>query len=323
MFTVTTLVMVLVLSVCEAVSSNDCPADCEPNGVCQEGECVCDPGFAGADCSFPFQSCPDGIMQCFGTGAICVPISLREQELEEERQHPVNGGQGTTTDDGLGEPRYKCDCSAVPDASPFQIAQCENPKSQVCEEGQQTSDYAFCTNSGTCVATIRQGMPHAGCHCGDEFEGRHCQYRKGTAPTFELQLAYQEEKNDLDPIIKLWISLVCIVVLSLFAVMMYRKRYPRRKLPHPKFLDAAECGPDMYDQNTMSAIEVSVSDLPTLHQTHIYSGTFVYNEDVMISPTKAVDKTVDCSTDTEEDAEEVAEQFNGLEKPAVDNGEMA
>ena len=294
-----------------------CPIDCGPNGVCHEGECLCNTGFAGADCSFPFETCPDGIMQCFGTGSTCVPISTREQEIEDERQHPANGGKSQENN----EPRYKCDCSSststatsTSEESPFQITECENPQSEVCEEGQLTSQYAFCTNGGTCVATIRQGMPHAGCHCPDGFEGRHCQYLKGTAPDYELKLAYQEEKNDLDPIIKLWITLVCLGVITAFAWVVYRRHFKTKKTLHPKFLDAAECGPAMYDQNSMSKIEVSLTDLPEINSTNIYSGTFVYNEDdlsphSLSSPTKDVDKTVDCSTDEEE--------LDGLAQPAV------
>eukprot|EP00529_Nitzschia_sp_RCC80_P026247 CAMPEP_0113475008 /NCGR_PEP_ID=MMETSP0014_2-20120614/18892_1 /TAXON_ID=2857 /ORGANISM="Nitzschia sp." /LENGTH=348 /DNA_ID=CAMNT_0000367901 /DNA_START=144 /DNA_END=1190 /DNA_ORIENTATION=+ /assembly_acc=CAM_ASM_000159 len=304
-----------VVSVAAAVDE-ECPIDCGPNGVCHEGECLCNTGFAGADCSFPFETCPDGIMQCFGTGATCVPISTREQELEDERQHPANGGRGSNEEGEEEEPRYKCDCStSTATESPFQITECENPQSQVCEEGQLTSQYAFCTNGGTCVATIRQGMPHAGCHCGNDFEGRHCQYLKGAAPDYELKLAYQEEKNDLDPIIKLWITLVCLGVITAFTLVVYRRRFNTTKTLHPKFLDAAECGPAMYDQNSISRIEVSLTDLPEINSTNIYSGTFVYNDDDLSpsSPIKDVDKTVDCSTETEEDEG----GLDGLAQPAV------
>lgn len=284
---------------------------------------MCNPGFAGADCSFPFMSCPDGIMQCFGTGAVCVPYSTREQELEEARQHPSNGG--LAGDDDV--PRYKCDCSGVPNTSPFQMAECENPESQVCEDGQSVSQYAFCTNGGTCVAQVRQGMPHAGCHCGNDFEGRHCQYRKGTAPKYELQLAYQEEKNNLSPIVKLWIALVCLGAFAVFALVVYR-RHAKKNVPHAKFFDAAECGPAPYDPKNVSAIEVNMTDLAILDQAKIYSGSFVYNDDP--AGTKGVDKTVDCSTDDEEEVD----GFNGLQQPSatveaeddtmeVDKGEMA
>jgi hypothetical protein len=77
----------------------------------------------------------------------------------------------------------------ISDASPFQIAECESPESEHCERGQPTSDYAFCTNGGKCKSLIWHGEPHAGCICNPEFEGRHCQYREGTAPEEELDIA--------------------------------------------------------------------------------------------------------------------------------------
>jgi hypothetical protein len=39
----------------------------------------------------------------------------------------------------------------------------------------------------------REGKPHRGCLCGKEYEGRHCQYKEGTAP--ESELAYMREQE--------------------------------------------------------------------------------------------------------------------------------
>jgi hypothetical protein len=112
--------------------------------------------------------------------------------------------------------------------------------------------------------------------------------------------------------------------------MVFRRHFKRKTL-HPKFFDAAECGPVMYDQMSMSKIEVSLTDLPEINSTYIDSGSFVYNEKELSLTPKDVEKTVDCSTETEE--ETIEEELNGLAHPAVlslsedergvDKGEMA
>jgi hypothetical protein len=158
-----------VLSFLSVEAKEQCPSDCYPNGQCVEGECKCDYGYAGADCSFPFEHCPDGLLTCFD-GSECQRSSMRQQ-------------------DGTGRTNYQCSCDNISDASPFQIAECESPESEHCERGQPTSDYAFCTNGGKCKSLIWHGEPHAGCICNPEFEGRHCQYREGTAPEEELDIA--------------------------------------------------------------------------------------------------------------------------------------
>jgi hypothetical protein len=117
----------------------------------------------------------------------------------------------------------------MPDVSPFQIAQCESPESQVCEEGQATSDYAFCTNGGKCIALIRHGEPHSGCQCTDEFEGRHCQYRKGTAPDEELKLAYAEERNNVSGVVFFLIVVVALGVVGMFAFTLFKNMNGKEK----------------------------------------------------------------------------------------------
>lgn len=183
--------------------AGDCPVGCNVNGQCVGGECVCDQGFAGADCSFPYETCPDGILTCFD-GAQCTRISSR-------------------LEDG-GRSQYECDCSTIPDASPFQLKECESPESESCVSGQQTSDYSFCTNSGKCISQIQFGEPHAGCRCTDEFEGRHCQYRKGTAPDSELKYAFEEQEHHMEGFFLFVIILVVGCVLGGFGYIAYTRR---------------------------------------------------------------------------------------------------
>jgi hypothetical protein len=95
--------------------------------------------------------------------------------------------------------KWSCDCQAAAAvtaaASPKIVAghQCEFVSQRSCEVGNPDSDYAFCVNGGTCLRMTREGKPHRGCLCGEEHEGRHCQYKEGTAP--ESELAYMREQE--------------------------------------------------------------------------------------------------------------------------------
>ncbi|KAL3910405.1 MAG: hypothetical protein SGILL_007703 [Bacillariaceae sp.] len=173
-------------------------------------------------------------MQCFGTGATCVKDNSRLGWGEQ------TGHSGKDDFNGIGRlPEYRCDCGddSVPAAlTPFQIEQCENPQSEHCEEGQQLSDYAFCTNGGSCVSIVRRGEPHAGCHCPRDFEGRHCQYRKGTAPAYELHYANSKHNHGgVDALIKTMIALVCLALVWGFGYIVYLNY----KKKHQKNVDAA------------------------------------------------------------------------------------
>lgn len=196
-------------------ASASCAVNCEPNGECQAGKCVCESGFAGVDCSFPFQTCPDNILTCYD-GAECTRLSMR---LED----------GTRS-------QYQCNCSTVPDASPFQIDECQAPESEACVEGEDTSDYAFCTNGGKCIKKIQYGEPHAGCRCPDEFEGRHCQYRKGTAPDAEIKIAFEEKEHHIEGFIIFLIVLVVAVAFGGLVCMIQHLR-SRRLAATAKELD--------------------------------------------------------------------------------------
>ena len=199
--TLSNIVLYCWLVVVAPLVLSQCPNDCVPNGFCGDnGICNCDSGYAGADCSFPFEQCPDGIMTCFN-GAKCRRFSMRQD---------------------VDKSSYECDCSSV-EASQFQIEECENPESEVCEEGQLQSEYAFCTNGGKCIAMIRHGEPHSGCICDEEFEGRHCQYRKGEAPDVELKLAYEENRSNISIGLKFFITIVSLGVILIFGASFFKK----------------------------------------------------------------------------------------------------
>jgi len=191
--------------------SLQCPNNCEPNGKCVANRCKCNLGFAGADCSFPYEQCSDGFTTCYNN-AKCTP----------------------STD--TGSQSFYCDCNKIPNnPSPIVTEQCENPVDDVCEMGVSLSHYAFCTNSGKCLKLVESGKPHPGCDCPKEFEGRHCQYLEGTAPPAELLLVWNKDEDDEDPLeeftdgstkILVWIivaSAVILLCLAFFAYMVYAR----------------------------------------------------------------------------------------------------
>ncbi|KAF7702544.1 uncharacterized protein LOC124392249 isoform X1 [Silurus meridionalis] len=124
----------------------DCPGDCSNKGKCVNGKCVCDPGFAGPDCSV--KTCPNN---CSNNGRC------------------VNG---------------KCVCNAGFTGSDCSIVQCPgncNNKGRcvngkcVCVAGftgpdcSEKSCPGNCNNKGRCV--------DGKCVCNPEFTGPDCSER--------------------------------------------------------------------------------------------------------------------------------------------------
>jgi hypothetical protein len=183
-----------------------CPGNCYPNGSCVDGQCKCDKGYDGLDCSFPYVTCPDGIQVCFN-GASCVPDGFPDAATFRQM--------------------YKCNCDAAYGISFTDGKECEHPHSAECEEGASTSDYAFCTNGGECIKFIQRGQDHAGCKCTDDFEGRHCQYEKGKAPREELLMAQQfggVQKSGHWNVLTVFIVLVVVgSVVGYFGRFVYQK----------------------------------------------------------------------------------------------------
>ena len=97
---------------------------------------------------------------------------------------------------------WLCDCrEAVGQAGVYAGHQCQFPAHTSCIRHQHhsvVSEYAFCTNGGSCRAMVAAGAPHPGCRCTAGFEGRHCQYREGTAPRDELVYEARNTGSDND-----------------------------------------------------------------------------------------------------------------------------
>lgn len=192
-------------------AKSECPFNCEPYGKCESGSvnlyCKCESGYAGSDCSFPYETCDDGFTKCYN-GAKCT----RSVSFKDPDDH-----------DGRGE-EFECDCSEMPQASPFQIEQCEDPIDDICEIGKDISDHAFCTNSGKCLRMIEEGERHPGCECNKNYEGRHCQYRKGYAPAAELALVQEDLQNAKNGVKRHSsgnVVFVVLLVLSIFGAFWF------------------------------------------------------------------------------------------------------
>jgi hypothetical protein len=201
LFLVTASTLFLLLSISTVVVVKaECPLQgCGPFGecilddrscgdTCQE-ECKCNPGFAGSDCSFQAETCfgpvgPDDVRTCFN-GGVCT-----ENEPEDNSR-----------DEDEDETSWVCDCKAAALSSavaPKVVAgyQCEFVLQVSCEIAVADSIYAFCTNGGTCIKEVRTGKPHKGCFCGENHEGRHCQFKAGSAPKEELEYLKKLEQDD-------------------------------------------------------------------------------------------------------------------------------
>lgn len=80
---------------------------------------------------------------------------------------------------------------------------------------------------GKCIKQIKTGEPHAGCRCPDGFEGRHCQYREGTAPDAELKIAFAEQEHHVEGFLLFFIIIIVGGVLGVFGYVIYGNMYAR------------------------------------------------------------------------------------------------
>uniref|UniRef100_A0A7S1YTQ9 EGF-like domain-containing protein n=1 Tax=Trieres chinensis TaxID=1514140 RepID=A0A7S1YTQ9_TRICV len=166
------IALIVVSPVLSDQGSSPCPITCE-HGTCvtahtfQGPYCECHAGWGGRGCNDPFVICPDGVKRCFN-GSEC---RLLKRSVGES----------------AGVRNYECDCSKAFGISSFAGHECEMSSTEVCEAMAPSSAHAFCTNGGRCRDYVNPGHAHPGCRCPEEFEGRHCEYFKGTAPSEEEQ----------------------------------------------------------------------------------------------------------------------------------------
>jgi len=123
--------------------------------------CACKPGFTGLRCAKEYVSCYDNDHKCYHGGQ-CIP----------------------GLNDEYGNHQYFCDCSKAKDDQNNRYAgkYCENQAIDVCD----TDGSLFCVNGGTCKDNAKD-HPHVPCWCDDDYEGPHCEFKKGTVPECNLQ----------------------------------------------------------------------------------------------------------------------------------------
>jgi hypothetical protein len=235
------LLLLLMAKDPSAVVRAECPPekDCGPYGVCLldsrscgdncQERCKCVPNYYGSDCSLRAETCPDAIVgtqdearECLN-GGTCYLVS----ELAGNNQEDGGGGMGTDTVSPVNS-YYRCDCRrAYGDAGRVVHAghQCEYPAEVSCEQGVEQSLYAFCVNGGTCPTTVPSGSPFGGCACPTEYEGRHCQYLYGTAPSEELVYnpPTSASGNHFPPVAIFFLVVLAVAFVGGVAVLAWRR----------------------------------------------------------------------------------------------------
>lgn len=186
---------VFVLSVLAAAvkgADNSCAIDCNGNGSCKKGNanfanhpkdasgeefdfhkdtqtvlgeyCECNSGFTGIYCNHTFERCNQGEHTCFHGGK-CVP-ALNIKTSKEE---------------------FVCDCRKASDLKTgihYVGKYCEHPSVGRCNDEKE-----FCVNGGTCQTG--QDAEQTPCKCTNEFEGRHCEFKKNVLPSCNLRCLNQ------------------------------------------------------------------------------------------------------------------------------------
>jgi len=218
---VRSLLLLLLLLAGAATEDPRCPNDCGEFGSCLtktlgcgvpgvdcDTECECDPGWTGADCGTQMERCPDNEWFCFNGG------TCKEVEVD------------TAVDpDGVG---MGCDCTTAAVKDLADGGQCAHSTEHVCEIGRQFSSYAFCVNGGTCKEMVQPGQPHPLCDCLDEYEGRHCQFIKGTAPESErIDGSTENNSNKLSGAAVFFLVVIILAVVGFFVVVFLRRRRNR------------------------------------------------------------------------------------------------
>ena len=209
------------------------------HGTCVDDECKCEPNFSAADCSIPFETCEDAQRDCYN-GSQCVRNNERDKET--------------------GKYKYHCDCTKSFGMSSFAGLQCEQAATSYCIEGRSSSfpsEYAFCTNGGTCKRMVEHGSPHPGCNCEGDFEGMHCQYRLGEAPEVDLGQPYQSvlgEESDLGGVAVFFIVTILIGFVLAMGFVIYRKRASGN---HKEEQNIEEMTADQLDDDQMPTVEIT------------------------------------------------------------------
>mmetsp|Transcript_46821 Transcript_46821/g.56275 ORF Transcript_46821/g.56275 Transcript_46821/m.56275 type:complete len:320 (-) Transcript_46821:141-1100(-) len=156
------------LQLSNAQQSTGC-GSCQNGGICKHDENEDNQSIATCKCPKPYRGdhcevavCDNG-NQCQNS-ATC---TFNEESLE-----------------------YRCDCSSTTSTTySYAGLTCEHESTDSCVYDKSMSKITFCTNGGICKQHIEGDTDpsHKGCICPDEFEGPHCEYLKGTAPSYVFE----------------------------------------------------------------------------------------------------------------------------------------
>ncbi len=134
----------------------------------------CPSGRTGAECSIPYEICPDGKRRCFNNSQ-CARIDAKDQISEDYK--------------------YRCDCSFAETVSKYAGHQCEYSATAYCQPGGGSHGvpkrghnyHHFCTNGGLCEEFVLRANLHIGCNCPRDFAGAHCQYLKALVDINDIE----------------------------------------------------------------------------------------------------------------------------------------
>mmetsp|Transcript_1503 Transcript_1503/g.2266 ORF Transcript_1503/g.2266 Transcript_1503/m.2266 type:complete len:256 (-) Transcript_1503:212-979(-) len=179
--------------------------------------CNCkDTGFIGEHCDVPCS------LQC-RNGGKCQPASNEDEQ-----------GNGDSGGNGRGE---SCSCSkAVVDGNPFAGLTCEYGATKSCMMLESASKHSFCTNGGECQDIVGDNEQHKDCICEGGFEGPHCEYIVGTAPSKQLVAgasgaengAYHPQANSTSNVVVYAMILVIVVLIGVLLLAFGARARKRR-----------------------------------------------------------------------------------------------
>lgn len=197
-------------------------ADC---GGCNTGRCIEPEASDGADSDFVLGPSCD----CRDTGYIGEHCDVSCSMTCE------NGGKCIPVDreGGRGEAGKEetCSCTkAVVDGNPYAGLRCEYEATKTCMTLGSVSKHSFCVNGGECSDIVLDNEQHKPCMCKKGFEGPHCEYLEGEAPTFVSGAAFASTgggADKIDLVVFILIVAVASVIGGLLLAFFLRGRRRR------------------------------------------------------------------------------------------------
>lgn len=185
-------------------------ADC---GGCNTGTCI-EPEITEGSKSALGPSC-----DCRDTGYIGEHCDTKCSKNCE------NGGKCIPADDDSNEETCSC-TKAVVDGNPYAGLTCEYGATKSCMTLGSGSKHSFCVNGGECAYIVLDNEQHVPCVCGKEFEGPHCEYLTGKAPSLS-SLASISSGGKTDLIVFILFAAIATVIGGLLLAFFLRGRQRR------------------------------------------------------------------------------------------------